>query len=341
MSFSGFRFRRSVVHGAVAGLGLVLVIGSGRVQAEQKSAPAGDVSGSAASGDGSDNISPRRRINLPDRPRTMNELFGNRSSHSASVPAPPPAPAVRRTKTLLDDQSNWGFVTPEDVVQDYMAKEILRMPEYGADGQEKTPMSPVERYYDRQMRGRIDAGNVQRNSQTFSVDNLYHQAGTRSPAENLAQYGINPNVLSGAAPDFSENRTRPEALSGLLGFRNNPLASDLIKEQEANQRQMDAFRRALDFQPPTGAPNLPNPTAGVPERSRGWDNTSPILNPAMARDPFDSVGGTYNSALATAAPAAPSAPAAPEAPGRQYTTPTVAPRLAPPKPDFSLPQRRF
>lgn len=325
MSFGVVSFVRRVVP-AAAGAALLTVLCASSVSAAE-STSSGSSSGSESS------VVPERHFNVPDMPVRMDDLFNRRRPGPARVMPPPPQQAPRQ-RSILDDPGNWGFARPEDVVQEYMSRHIPKLPDYTSDGRDRNTMSPVERYYERQMRGGTIATN-----------------GSSSLGLNLgfggAFGGFSPGMgaMDGLRPDNSgfESPTRPDALSDLLGLRNNPYSPQAIRERDAAQQQNEAFRKALEIRPPAGAGISGLVPAGSGSLFSGSAASSSSFTPALPKNPYDAVAGTYNQALAVAAPTAPVAPSAPTAPGqsRDSLTQSTASRVAPPKPDFSIPQRRF
>ena len=275
-------------------------------------------------------------------------MFNGNNSQPFSMPPPRPAYVPHQRSTSLLDDPNWGLVRPEDIVQDYMTREILKIPDYGPDGRDRSSMTVLERFYDRQDHS-SKAPEAAPVPDSFNPANLFNGSNDRPRGiDNIS--GINPNNLNDFAnPNLIGNQVRPEALSSLLGLKNNPLNTDQFRERQANERQMEAFKRALDYQSPAatapvGADSL---TRSITPSSSGqsWSSSSSGFAPMMPPNPFDPVARTYNPALATAAPVAPIAPIAPSAPGQEYSSSSKIPLsttpVAPPKMDFSLPQRRF
>jgi hypothetical protein len=235
---------------------------------------------------------------------------------------------------LLDSRSNWGFMTPEDLIQDYLSTDS-QLPDYGPDGRDRRSMSAIERYYDRQQQMRSGTNRPTGNSSSFDP------FGNRSDAFGTANLFNNPTLgkMNPAAGSL-----QPEVLSDLLGLKNNPASPEAIRTREVQQRQMDAFRQALDFQHPVVNPalNTLTPATARPGVSAAQSSSSFYVPPKTA---FDPASGTYNPALAVAAPVAPVAPSAPFAPGQAMPSRPLnsvsASRAGPAKPDFSIPQRRF
>jgi hypothetical protein len=80
--------------------------------------------------------------------------FPGASSLESVGPLPQslPMPSVpsKRLKEQLDRRKNFYLLTPEDVMQAPTLKEMLKIPEYGADGREKQSKTAMELYNDRQ-----------------------------------------------------------------------------------------------------------------------------------------------------------------------------------------------
>jgi hypothetical protein len=316
-----FSFLRSAVPIAA---GFFLLVATGALAEEASSA---GLSGNSSSLDNSSTV-PERNFKIPDRPSTLDDLFGGNRSRPQRI-APPRQTGPRGPRNLLDD-SNWGFLTPNDVVRDYMSKTVPTLPDFTRDGRDRNTMSPVERYYERQMRG------------GGATDSASDGADATSPSfvNPLSGVGIDVgyDALRPSSPHLVDLPTRVDSLPDLLGLRNNPYSPESIRERAAAERQTEAFRKALEVRPPGGITSLPQ------QNTRSWIASPSSFNPAFvqtAPDPL--LSGSYNSAFAVATPAAPAAPMAPSAPGqsRETINPTTTKRIAPPKPDFSLPQRRF
>lgn len=317
-----FSFLRSAVPVA-AGFFLLFA-----TNAPAEEGASGESSAGSASSENS-SLVPDRSIKVPDRPNTLNDLFGGNRSRPPQRFVPPRQNVPRGPRNLLDD-SNWGFLTPNDVVRDYMSKTVPTLPDFTRDGRDRNTMSPVERYYERQMRG------------GGATDSASDGADATSPGfvNPLSGVGIDVgyDALRPSSPHLVDLPTRVDSLPDLLGLRNNPYSPESIRERAAAERQTEAFRKALEVRPPGGITSLPQ------QNTRSWIASPSSFNPAFvqtAPDPL--LSGSYNSAFAVATPAAPAAPMAPSAPGqsRETINPTTTKRIAPPKPDFSLPQRRF
>ena len=82
------------------------------------------------------------------------QSFAPRGSLDGVIAPPvrPPSTTViqsKRAKELLERRKNWIFMTPEDLMNGPTTEQLLKTPEYGADGKEKEERPAFERYYER------------------------------------------------------------------------------------------------------------------------------------------------------------------------------------------------
>jgi hypothetical protein len=329
--------------------GAILLLCGLLSQSAQAGEPAsGGTSGSPLSGNSStgsgdrldfspSGISSVTKPNFPDRPQSMERMFD--TGETESMPMPLRFVPTRRSQQWIDEQNNWAFLTPEDVVHDFMKKEIMRIPEYGPDGQEKSSGSAVERFYERISRS-SNPTNVQSRYELFGGLKSDGNPNSRNVGNPLASYETRS---SSSIPGFDDPASRPNTLSDFFGSRKNSSDSEAAREREAQHDQMEAFRKALDFQQPSTPIVSFNPltTPAVPGASSSpysFANTTPVRNPY---DPMTAL----NPVVAPTAPVAPSWQGGPLGPGQQNAS-TELPTLSgmrppPPKADFSLPNRKF
>jgi hypothetical protein len=277
--------------------------------------------------------SSNRKSKLPQKPETFESLF--QSSPSQPLRLPPPQLQVpnKQTRKMLDDRENWIFVTPEDVLQDYMVSQKLTPPKYGPDGREESSLSAVERYYDRQSRARRAAKATAAKSSDGSpkdsdfISDFSDFDDVSSPSRDSSQPGRN-TIFS-----------HPNSLADLFGMSKGGISkADALREAQEERHmqelQLESFRKLMDL------PQMSDPTAGfnrpgIGEGYPGSSQPTPYATPTPGYTPLPT----------PAFPAIPSAPTAPFAPG-QAPPPTLPPsvtatRAAPPKMDFSVPMRKF
>jgi hypothetical protein len=277
---------------------------------------------------------------FPSKPEFGN--FG--SQNSAPAPAPPRAPAPsRRTQQLWDDQKNWVFLTPGDVLNDYLVKEHLKAPEFDSLGREKSSVPAVERFYERLSDDRSSANSAS-GSFSFNTDNDANPilSGISSELKNPAS---SANTLSTVLDNFNSMVMRPGGVADLSNAKNDELTPQEFREHNAQQRHLEAFSQALNYQSFQSQSLMPTTTPSTPASQilSAWNNSS---DAAQVRNPYDPSTGIYNPLLSLAAPKAPVAPAKPMAPTRpniydKPTTITTIPRLTPAGSDFSVPKRNF
>jgi hypothetical protein len=96
-----------------------------------------------------------------DAYKSVKTLWGGSSLDGVAPPPMQPsvAPVVpsKRLKELLERRRNFFLLSPEDLAHAPTLHEMLNVPEYGQDGLEKQPKSPLERFYEREDAKRIGA----------------------------------------------------------------------------------------------------------------------------------------------------------------------------------------
>jgi hypothetical protein len=119
--------------------------------------------------------------------------FSSRSSLDGVPQAPPRQPTgpvvpSKRAKELLERRKNYPFMRPEDLLKEPTVEEVLKVPEYGPDGQEKQKVSALEQYYHR-----LDAKRAaNRKIGQVTDEALYGTPGKSKPAGNpVVHYELN------------------------------------------------------------------------------------------------------------------------------------------------------
>jgi hypothetical protein len=248
------------------------------------------------------------------------QSFAPKSSLEGVVVLPPRPPAEsviqsKRARELLERRKNWEFMNPEDLTAGPTVEEILKTPQYDADGRQKQDLQPLERYYQRLAIRRAggkkpnqskdedlfgSSGKTTPRDQLASRDDSNLPSGVKESAEALRQ---GSDSDTGSSP-FSQSATR-SSLSDIFGLGGNTLSKEQVAE---HKKLMNEYHTLVDpsWRPPA-ADNTPNPIFGLadaaqPVRSaaaglagvsspaphRGldaqWDVTSPILGPAALPD---------------------------------------------------------
>jgi hypothetical protein len=282
--------------------------------------------------------------------------FSSKSSLDgvAAEPAPTPSGPVipnKRVKELLERRKNWAFVNPKDLMNGPTAEDILKLPEYGPDGQEKKNQSLMGQYYEQlgAKRGSDPGSSQRKDESTYGSPQKSNQrdgSGTREELNLPAGIRESEQALkkllesdSGAGvPALSPRRS---SFSDIFGL--SEPTSSREKDLE-HKRLMDEFRRVLD----TGGQTAPNASSAKffgnnPEAVRGAAQPASGLGAwtLSKREGFDAQLGTINPVLTPSGPPDVNA----QALGQSSLTPAVpktdSVKRAPPTANFTSPRRAF
>ena len=284
------------------------------------------------------------------------QSFAPRSSLEGVVAPPPRAPAPsaiqsKRVRELLERRKNWVFMTPEDLLAAPTVEQILKTPEYGADGQEKKNAGTFEGYYQRVTPKRSTRNNPGqlKDEDYFSVTKKSSSGDMSSPGRDDANLpsGVRESADALKTMLQSEESSSPFARGATLNGFSDPFrvgARTPSKEQILEHKKlMDEYHSLVDpsWHPPVAANpfNLPlgdaaqsaaKPSSGLPvafssTSHKGLDAqmdiTHPLLGPAGLPDVNAQALGQSRSASAL--------------PKVQET------RVTPPAPSFTAPKRAF
>jgi hypothetical protein len=186
------------------------------------------------------------------------QSFGPSSSlDGVAVPPPraPAAPAIqsKRVKELLERRKNWVFMTPEDMLATPTLEDVLKTPQFGPDGREKTELPAFERYYGHLAAKRPGvAKSTQPNKEDLfgtlgkstSRDERAPRedsnlpSGVRERAEELTRLSQPGSIDS----PFSQDVTHGN-LSDTFGLGNNALSKQQV---QAHKKYMDNYSSILD-----------------------------------------------------------------------------------------------
>jgi hypothetical protein len=235
-------------------------------------------------------------------------------------PRPQQRALSKREKELLDIRKNWAFSTPEELLG-ATARDRGNSPA-DAEDTEKKPTTVMERYFENMSKSNRMT-NQTRRSELFGMKGATNSLtgnffGGNPAPENVFNSGSNPDVFKAAL-------ARQDSFSDVFGF-NKGMSPEALEKVQREQKQvhderMNDFKKIWDLDQPA--------VAVTPGR--------PLL-PASSSDSFSSQHRTFNPMVGTInagnADTHPSslAPVAPR---------PIPARVAPPKPDFSAPQRRF
>lgn len=261
-----------------------------------------------------------------------------------SPPTAPPAGQVfqsKRLQAMMERRRDWIFLSAEDLTKGPTAEEILGLPEYGPDGQDKRTLSPLEKYFLRTQPGK-GAKNTNQfvESESWSSDTGADQPeGRADTTDSKLPAGLSKSERelrkllqsNRAADSFSHSAGTLSDIFGLA--RAEPSREEVL----AHKACMVQFRQILDpgWQPPP-------------------DN-DPVSALASILDPAPKAANTLNSLVGmTADPhtglglALPGL--TPELTPKSSTLPSLTPSAPaagparvgpPPSPSFTAPRRQF
>ena len=231
--------------------------------------------------------------------------------------------------------------TPEEAFNNYIAKEILKLPDSDSDS-DPGWASLMERFNERLWRGRSETN-------ASSVDELSDWRDARQGrrfkgmSDRLSASDGGPPSLKALLGDSGSAESpirRPVTLSDVFGpAKSGDSAAEAIVARKVQQDQIDAFRKVLDFQPTAARLALSPvgvPSSAAPAPASAW-SVSPRPNP------FGTPPGLAAPSFVPSVPATPAGPGGLSTPlGILPATPAPVPaRLTPPQSVFSVPQRQF
>jgi hypothetical protein len=285
------------------------------------------------------------------------QSFAPKSSLEGVVAPPvrPPSSSVienKRVKELLERRKNWVFMTPEDLVGGPTVDEILKTPQFGAEGQQRKELPALERYY-QSLTAKRPAAN--RPGQPED-DELFGPPKKSNPQDDLALHedlnlpsglresteALNKLFEPGGSDSPFARATTHSSFSDTFGLGANTLSKEQLQE---HKKLMDEYRSVVDpswrppalatpgnplanfagTAPPVGKPpaGLPSPPSPAPRR--GLDAQSDVISPMLGPVGLPDVNA--------------------HALGQTRPTPAFtkveSTRVAPVAPMFTAPQRAF
>jgi len=269
----------------------------------------------------------------------------------APLPRPMPnGPAVnsKRVQELLDRRKNWIFMTPEDLAAAPSTEEMLQTPEYGADGQKKKKISPLERYYQNLDRERHPSTAKNR----FQDDDLLGASKRKDSADEPASQEDSNPPLAGTESERALKRLfNPDSVNGAVAPGRNAFSDvfglgggeSSLEKELAHKKYMNEYQKMIGGSPLITGTALPN---SLGDFSPPLPSASP--GNALYGLPNSSGRSTVDSQLGTIKPMV-SPSAMPDLSARGLASSSLSPslpkidppRVAPPKPNFTAPQRKF
>jgi len=270
-------------------------------------------------------------------------------------PARPPAGPVipnKRVKELLERRKNYIFMSPEDLMKGPTVEEMLQVPEYGPDGQEKQKLSPLEQYYqrldtkraaDRKASQSIDDGlfgthgKMNPRDDSGALDDPNMPAGLKESEQALKRFIGSDAADGGPAPPPKRN-----PYSDIFGLGD---AASSPEETLKHKRLMQEFNSIYEpsRQPAFGAEG-PNSLGGSSWAKPQSVQPLPGLDGftgAKRRDGPETQPGTINPIFTPSGPADVNAQVLSQSSLTPATPKPEPPKAATPAPTFTAPRRPF
>lgn len=228
----------------------------------------------------------------------------------APIPRTPTAPVIqsKRVKELLERRKNWVFMRPEDLVAEPTVEGILKAPDFGMDGREKTDSRSVEQFYQRLATKRPAASRLDQSKEDDlfgSVRKSSSSDETGAHDDSILPYGLKESVEAlrnkfepDKAGDFSARSGTRSSFSDPFGLGDSTQSKEQMLE---HKKYMDGFHSQVDpgwqppavansFNPPVGfataAQPMSSPAASLshsssPTPHHGLDAQNDVLNPML------------------------------------------------------------
>jgi hypothetical protein len=258
------------------------------------------------------------------------------------VPQPKPRMTVMESKRVqaLMNKKNWAFVEPEDLIPGVTAEDIFNLKNFSADGEVKQPLSPIERFWEREFVSKDGAANKTKNGGgglNESGDSL-NNYGTKDSTDSL--FGdVNRDVFGQSSTDtglFPSAKGRDDSANAFSLPGRNSFKPD--KPDPAQQARMEEFKKLIGVSSPddSAKSSLANPWGGTPGAgSQGLSadlSGNPFLSPPAVTRSKPTVGLNPSPAptALTATPATAQKSPSIEEQNRLLLNPT-----------FTMPKRRF
>jgi hypothetical protein len=277
--------------------------------------------------------------------------FSGASSLDGVAPPPPDPPSTapvipsKRLKERLERRKNLFLLTPEDLVDTPTLEEMLKVPEYGPDGLEKRPKSPLELNYERLNAKRAgslkpirfhddetsDPSDVLSRRETpMASDDLGLPSALREKEETLKKL----SEPDSAGNPFAQPPPKRNSFSDIFGLGEATPSREKALE---HKKYMEEFSAIFETSRPRPASaETPNPLGASTESQSRW------ANPFGTPDGSTGVNGALGSVNPVFTPSGPLDVNA-QALGQPSPTP-LTPKTdvsKPVTPTFTAPRRPF
>ncbi len=275
---------------------------------------------------------------LQEIDRPMKGFSLNNSLDGAPAPPIPYQPnrqviPNKRQQEIMERRKEWIFMRPEDFTAAPTPEEMMNMPEYGPDGQEKKKLTPLERFFE-------DFGQKGKNSKASKESDTF---GLKTGAANASGFGGQNDEDKSLPEGVRESAKKLRGLLGtaVLGGDTAPggsapghtVLSDIFGlgsdteltpgQIHDHQEYLKQYQNLLNGPPPANASSLsglaPSPATPAPAgilgntygnlRSPGYDPTigtvSPTYVPSVPSDLNSRVLTQWNPMQNYSAPESP------------------------------------
>jgi hypothetical protein len=274
---------------------------------------------------------------------------------SLPLPTESAVPAIpsKRARELLERRNNYMFMTPEDLMKGPTAEEVLKLKEYGPDGQEKKKLTPLEQYYQRQEAKRAVAQKSKEASDdsfrdSSTTDHSRDFAAPRQEAtlpESLRDTEQALKNLFGNAP--AENATaqvpKRNPYSDIFGLGETTASPIDIQKHKKVLESLSSISDPVPQRPTPGVDGL-NPlvsSLGLAPRTTQIIPSVLDLPAPKSHDVPAAQLGTINPIFSPAGPQDVNAQLLDQTSLSPIAPKTEAPRSSVPTPIFSSPRRPF
>jgi hypothetical protein len=233
--------------------------------------------------------------------------FPSESSLDAVSPPPEQAPVTvvpsKRAKEQLERRKNMFLLTPEDLVHTPTIEEMLNVPEYGPDGQEKKSKTPMEKFLDREESKRGIGSKSNRSKKDEKMSDRSDRLGGRDESKSEDDSAL-PSGLEASEQslrklldtDTTDNPFAPPAAKRgtFADIFGQSAFTPTEKQVQDHKKYMDEYSTIFQTSQPSPASSdvlspaasdtlrlLPN-SLGLPAGTPAGNDFSGLVNPLLA-----------------------------------------------------------
>lgn len=217
----------------------------------------------------------------------FNLLENAQEERPAPYKPPQARPLTQREQEWLERRKDWVFMTPEELMSDSTADEMLGIKDYDKDeSDKKSSGTALERYYQHLLDSDHSAATITNKFRDWVSDSP--DKDTNSIAgldQNQNDYSQRPfdasfNLRPGQG-FFQPNRADSFADTFSFNTQNTTQSEDAILAQKEQQEHLDAFKQIWNIDQPAASPLASSPAP---------------ISPAPVADSFTSVQPLFGAA---------------------------------------------